>query len=275
MDKLLIKMQNYADALSKRIIYLESLENKAPNGSLHLRTLKGRTYYSVRTSKNSTSSEQYLSKDDLSAITALAKKRYAKAVLPSLNLNLSAAKAFIKLHSGRTESDAAESVPQPFIEICGDNFARTDATTSTWEKQTWEETPSQEKTPEKHTLRGDMVRSKSEEFIANALFHHGAAYLYEKPLYLRNLDYPLFPDFTILNPITHEEIYWEHFGMMDIPEYATHAIKKLNKYIRGGIVPGKNLICTFETSSQPISSADINTYISERLGSDDDKPFIV
>ena len=44
-----------------------------------------------------------------------------------------------------------------------------------------------------------------------------------------------------------KEIYWEHDGRMDDPEYARKAIKKIETYEKNGIFPGQRLVLTFET----------------------------
>ena len=49
----------------------------------------------------------------------------------------------------------------------------------------------------------------------------------------------VYPDFTFLSPKTGEEIYWEHDGRMDDPEYARKAIKKIETYEKNGIFQGK------------------------------------
>ena len=44
------------------------------------------------------------------------------------------------------------------------------------------------------------------------------ASVYEKPLYLPGMKYPIFPDFTILDLRALEEVYWEHLGRMADPD---------------------------------------------------------
>ena len=52
---------------------------------------------------------------------------------------------------------------------------------------------------------------------------------------------------------TGGEIYWEHEGMMDNPDYAKSAIKKIELYENNGIFPGENLILTFESSASVVN----------------------
>lgn len=103
------------------------------------------------------------------------------------------------------------------------------------------------------TENAEKVRSKSEKIIADYLFRNGIAYKYESPLHLKGIGI-VYPDFTLLSPITRKEIYWEHCGMMDTPAYASSAIKKISAYEKNGFFPGEQLILTFETGKNPIES---------------------
>ena len=87
--------------------------------------------------------------------------------------------------------------------------------------------------------------------------------MYERGLFLPVTEKWIYPDFTILNPETREEIYWEHFGMLDEPEYANKAILKLNEYELNGIHLGHQLIATFETSSQPLDISLVESITSD------------
>lgn len=111
------------------------------------------------------------------------------------------------------------------------------------------------------TLPNIMVRSKSEELIANSLYINRIPFRYECALQLDDLVF--FPDFTILHPKTNKLIYWEHFGMMDNPTYCEKSFRKLNCYGLHGIIPTLNLICTYETSNHPIDSAQILQIIEQ------------
>lgn len=103
------------------------------------------------------------------------------------------------------------------------------------------------------TNKGIRVRSKSEKILADYFDSLGLVYKYECPLYLNNFG-NIYPDFTFLSRKTRREIYWEHEGMMDNPEYARTAIQKIETYEKNGIFPGGNLIMTFETSMTPINT---------------------
>ena len=71
----------------------------------------------------------------------------------------------------------------------------------------------------------------------------------------------LYPDFTVKHPVTGEVYYWEHFGMMDEPNYCKKACSKLQLYSSHGILPTVNLIMTFESKKHPLSSDMIEEII--------------
>lgn len=137
-------------------------------------------------------------------------------------------------------------------------------------------------TPEHFTNSGLRVRSKSEVIIAECLARHNIPFRYEAPLELiigdtssitaetptnnirrrtLNQDADLmqskavtfYPDFTCLNKRTRQEFIWEHFGMMDNPNYARNAIEKQRSYAAAGYIPGINFIATTETTDLPLN----------------------
>ena len=115
-----------------------------------------------------------------------------------------------------------------------------------------------------YSSKGIKVRSKSELIIANALEQCGVPYRYEYPLYLKGIG-TVYPDFTCLNISKRKEIVWEHFGMMDNIAYSNKNIAKIQAYHQNGFFPGKNMIMTFETSQNSISSTIIQNIIKELL----------
>ena len=114
------------------------------------------------------------------------------------------------------------------------------------------------------TERGEIVRSKSEKIIADKLYRAGIPYIYEFPVNIIGIGY-VRPDFYVLNVRTREAFYWEHFGMMDNPEYSGNAVRKIEMYEKNKIFPGRSLILTYETSSHPINNRAIDEVIDEYL----------
>ena len=152
------------------------------------------------------------------------------------------------------------------------------------------------------TARGERVRSKSEIIIADALFRRGIPYRYEYPHKLLHADMcdagkmhgtrdrtgkvrerriaggtcgelrardrsyvVVYPDFTCLNVRTRKEFIWEHFGMIDVPEYCQNMASKMELYLVNGFCLGKNFVMTTETHDRPLNSMMVEKMLEQLL----------
>ncbi len=115
-----------------------------------------------------------------------------------------------------------------------------------------------------YSEKGERVRSKSEKILADFFYRNNILYKYEKPLNLSGYGI-VYPDFTFFSKKLRKEIYWEHEGMMDKPEYAMKAVKKLNRYQLNGIMPGERLILTFETEQDVLNMKIVNKLVEKYL----------
>ncbi|MCR4580876.1 MAG: hypothetical protein K5681_11085, partial [Treponema sp.] len=137
-----------------------------------------------------------------------------------------------------------------------------------WEAIKWEGLPFEEDSPGFTTLKEEKVRSKSEVLIANALTRHSVPYRYEFPLKFTTPNQRqkiIYPDFTCLNVRSRKEIYWEHFGMMDNPDYSNKTVKKLQSYYDNKIFPGDNLIISMECKETPLNPGNLDKIIRKYL----------
>ena len=264
MSEMFNSVNSYASDLRIRVKQLELFlpDTKGGISAIHR---NGRTFFVVRVTENGVCKSQYIADDNEKLIKPYAKSKYAKKVMPVLTANLAAADAFLARHSGLEEDDAAGSIDPAFFAFCSDLYVPREQIVADWVQSKGPEAPQYGSEPMVMTARGDRVRSKSEALIANLLFSNDQLYLYEKPLYLDKKLYAVFPDFTILRLRDMKELYWEHFGMMDDPDYLNAAIKKISDYIANGIIPGRDLICTFESSRVPLSSEDVEILIRTML----------
>ena len=135
---------------------------------------------------------------------------------------------------------------------------------SEWEKEEYKGKAFAENLPVITTAKGERVRSKSEKILADYFYHAGISYKYEHPLFLKGFGV-VYPDFTFLSPKTGEEIYWEHDGRMDDPEYAEKAVRKIATYEKNGILPGQKLILTFETLQTVLDMKVVEKLVKEYL----------
>ncbi|MDD4431055.1 MAG: AAA family ATPase [Bacteroidales bacterium] len=114
------------------------------------------------------------------------------------------------------------------------------------------------------TARGELVRSKSEVIIADALFDNNIDYAYEKDLNL-GVDGIKSPDFTIEDAESGVLYYWEHCGMMTDENYRRRWEIKREIYAKHGIVEGDNLIVSYDDENGGIDSHVIRKLIDKYL----------
>lgn len=129
-----------------------------------------------------------------------------------------------------------------------------------WQNSSYDKNP---KYPE-HLLHksssGNLLRSKSESIIDMMLYNNKIPFLYECALQINECI--IYPDFTIRHPKTGSFYYWEHFGLMDNPEYIKNTCNKIQLYASNGIIPTINLITTYETKDNPLDIDKVDKIIS-------------
>ena len=111
------------------------------------------------------------------------------------------------------------------------------------------------------TVRGELVRSKSEVIIANALYYNGLDYEYEPVLELEG--HVKRPDFKIEDYDTGIIWYWEHCGMMTDSHYKKRWEDKKAFYEKNGIIEGKNLIVTYDDEKGGLDSEYVDKIIKK------------
>ena len=122
------------------------------------------------------------------------------------------------------------------------------------------------------TDRGERVRSKSEQLIANLLYRLGIPYRYEYPIevVVNGHKKTWRPDFTILDVKNRRELYLEHFGKLDDQEddgnYARNAFEKMKIYEENGMYDGGCMIYSFETNKAPLDIKYVERKVRRALG---------
>ncbi|MBQ4259044.1 MAG: ATPase [Lachnospiraceae bacterium] len=193
----------------------------------------------------------------------MANKKYETCVLEEYIQELSQIENFLsKYHPPKSKTEALLE-DEAFFKLFSLNYNITDEDLKNWTDEKYIKNPKYPDQLQHKCLSGEYVRSKSEVIIANMLFTNHIPYRYECLLTLGNTSF--YPDFTILNPSTHQIIYWEHFGMMDVPTYSDNAFNKLKQFSYYGIIPGINLITTYETRQNPIDSEKIMQLVNNHF----------
>jgi len=106
-----------------------------------------------------------------------------------------------------------------------------------------------------------FVRSKSEMIITNLLKKYGIPFLYEVPFQTDGNN--TYPDFLILCPYTGRLTVWEHFGLLNDPEYQKKMKNKIARYHQLGFKLFETVIYTFE--SDIAEPECINNLIEENI----------
>ena len=231
---------------------------KMPVGRLRIKCGPPPRYYHVTSSENRCG--RYIPKKDLATARALAQKAYLQTIHSAAQQEL----AFIsKLNDTpftppelvySTLSKQRKELVTPLF-ITDEEFA-----------EEWINTPYEGKgfleTDSFYvTARGERVRSKSEILIANLMNELGILYRYEAPLFFDD-GTVIHPDFTVLKPRSRKICYFEHCGRMDDPIYLHNFIKRENTYIQNGLIPGRDVFMSFESSSDPLNMNSMRKMLS-------------
>ncbi len=262
------------ERLKELIVILKRLKtNPSPQVAGRLRiSQKGKytEYYHIKDDSNANG--KYIPKKQQATANQLAQKDYNSKIITLLEEEIEALRTYL---------NTAPNIQAFYSQMCPARqnlitpLTLTDEQyTAQWKSASWQGLPFSPDTPGYTTNQGERVRSKSEVLIANALAHQKIPYRYEYPLTLhrnhthdtsQNATTTLHPDFLCLNLRTRQEIIWEHFGLMDSPEYLHNTVSKLKLYAQNKILPGKKLIITMETNTEPLIPDVINQMIEQFL----------
>ena len=228
-----------------------------PEGHLKIQKRLENVYYYQMIQKNGKTKKYYIEKRNAELIKKLACKHYYMKVQTKLKKEWEALKKFLNNYDEKIADDIYDQMPvekkeliQPLRMTAGEVLRK-------WENERYEANQNYPENLIYKTDQGEMVRSKSELILANMLNQNRKylLYKYERPLELMQGDkiQVIYPDFTILNIQTGKITYWEHAGRMDDPKYANQFVYKINSYMSNGIMPGRDLIFTYETMSNPLN----------------------
>ena len=272
-----------ADLLNLIKIKEHALKN-APGGSVRIVQRRNKVLQFYKKTEAGDYQGTYMPREEDALARRLVQKDYDQRVLEKAKGELRLVQQFqtsLQKNSTDTAFAALDQTRQTLVTpatLTDSQYAEF------WQSQPYRKKKIADALQQLTTDRGELVRSKSEVIIANALNANKIPYRYEYPLVLErqggggssgggknkasfvNEDfYELHPDFYCLDVRTRQEYAWEHLGMMDDAEYAARAVEKLALYSANGYFPGKNLIITMESKSAPIDSLEIGRVINEYL----------
>ena len=259
MDLLTAAKEQYI-ALQNRKGWIAGELKKAPAGKISIQ--RRGDYYRWYLYKDQ--KRQYLPKRNKQEAEDLAYKLYLETELEDIDQKLLALESFLKTYgarSGRTETllekkPAIRELLSPRLMSLPDDLER-------WADEEYEKSTDHPEHLKFPTVRGEMVRSKSEALISYVLVQNHIPYRYECVLRLNGETFH--PDFTILRPFDRKIILWEHLGLLDEIPYINRTTYKLNRYMKNGWIPGKNLILTAETDMLPLDICQVEELVKFHL----------
>ena len=243
----------------------------APSGFLRIANVRGNDrYYKVDEGKRQMG--VYLNQKNLDLARQLAQKSYDLKVLKAAELELQAWNLLASHFPGTTVEEVYETLSPARQKLVTPIIPTDEQYRKQWEEVTYTSGYFKPDAPVYITDRGERVRSKSEQLIANLLYRLGIPYRYEYPIEIVVNGYKKTwrPDFTILDINNRRELYLEHFGKLDDPDdtdnYARNAFGKMKIYEENGMFEGGCMIYSFETSRAPLDIAYVELKLRRALG---------
>lgn len=202
----------------------------------------------------------YISEKEMNIAYKLAQKDYDRQIIRAAETELKAIQKYLSVYPKKSAEELYESLHPARQKLIVPVRETDEAFAANWKKISYRGKDFYNNAAEYYTIKGERVRSKSELIIADTLERENIPYRYEYPIYMKGIG-RIYPDFTVLNVKKRKELVWEHFEMMDIPEYAENFVQKINSYVKNGYYQGENLICTFETKDNPLNLKTIKSII--------------
>ena len=263
LDKQLVALEQKYRLLRQR---LEKIQQPKIQGWLEIRPRNQRPYYyhCLLDEKSGKLIRKYIPTTDLSLAQTLASTTYYKKLQHLLEERI------LLLHrlSLTFREDEIDRLYDDLHDARKGLFSPLQPTKqqvlAQWIQQPYFPNPMPKSSTEMKTKRGEIVRSKTEKILADMFYDAGIPYKYECPLWIRK-EQPIYPDFTFLDPTTLEEIYWEHFGRMDDPDYANRTLEKIKLYETRGLHLGDRLLASFESDKVYLNYESVRQLIAKRL----------
>lgn len=239
--------------LQKQICELQNQISQYPDGKL----ICSQGQNCFKWYKSDGHVKTYIPKSNRILAEQLAAKKYLSHTLKKLIREKNALERYLKHHKEPDPSDDDRIISNPgYRELLSPYFKLDSDEQTEWMNAPYEKNLNHPEHLIHKTIAGICVRSKSESMILHFLYANHIPFRYECVLQLGETT--LYPDFTILHPQTGKVFYWEHFGRMDDPVYARTVCAKLQLYITNGIIPGIQLITTYESNSIPLDFEEIS-----------------
>ncbi len=255
--------------LEKIIEKIDKFQKHAPRGCLKYQNKGQNTYFYQQYMNERTKKwdRKYIKKDNISLARRLAQKHYYSAIKPIVEKNVKELKDFVKRYCPERVGEIYDGLSDERKKLIMPMLDAREERIRMWYEEEYEKNNAYPENLRYETEQGELVRSKSEVIIANILhqYRDDLLYKYECPLNVMVAGKPvlIYPDFKILNVHTGKITYWEHAGLMDEPSYAKDFVRKANTYISNDLLPGREVVFTYETSEKPLDISVIKRLVDE------------
>ena len=262
MDKEIIEKLNCRHKkLDNLIASVEAKLPLLPAGNLHIKKQNGKNYYYAQ--PEGCSNDQRNPVYDRKQISDMAQHSYLLKILRAAEEEEKVITQFLDRVPKESFEGVYESLPESRQSLISPVRLTDRQYIDHWLNQPYKHKAFREGDPFFITDRGERVRSKSEQLIANRLNAKDIPYKYECPITVNGEI--LHPDFTILRISDRKELYYEHLGKMGDEDYAFKAIRRINSYILDGFIPGKDLFTSMESSRAPFDIRTLDIMIEENF----------
>lgn len=218
-----------------------------PAGKLTVARQGKGTYYS----EFEAGSKTYLGTADNEMVKALQQRRFLEASIQRIDHNLKLMDQYVQAYQPIDRLSVLQALPGAYRDTEDLNL-----TGDTWAQAPYDKSTQYPQWLTHQTLKGDLVRTKSEALVANLLYNKGIPYHYEE-----NLKLPegvIAPDFKIAVRSENRFKLLEHCGMLGSDKYVRRFNWKLQTYIRNGYIPWRDVFFTFDDLSGSIDTKAIS-----------------
>lgn len=229
--------------LRKILSEVENFMSDAPKGCLKWQNKNGKTYYYHQfKNKENQWEREYIKREDVSLANELALKHYYSVIRPKVKKQLNELEKFVKRYSSDELDDVYDNLCSERKALCTPISTSVETQLRLWQEEEYEPARMHLENLRYETEQGEMVRSKSELIIANILYRN-----------------------TTINIHTGKIKYWEHAGRMDDTHYSCDTVKKMNNYVSNGLLPGRDVVWTFETQGYPLDVSVVKKIVKDVL----------
>ena len=247
---------------------VEDYLKKAPAGTLKYKQVKGKTYFYQQFSDGKVV-QKYIKRRNESLAYSLAQKAYYQKVKTLLVKQIDELTAFIDTYKPKEVEMVYDELPRIRKQMIAPLRISIAEKIRRWNDETYEPNNNHPEGKIYETEQGEFVRSKSEVIIANMLYRNkkDILYKYERPIRMiaEGKEIVVYPDFTILNKHTGKIIYLEHIGRLDDSYYANDFVRKVNTYVENDLIPGRDVVFTYESSRHPLDMRVLKKIVGELI----------